>query len=96
MPVTDTRSRRELGGIPRAEYVIHVVATGFHMAACALALASRPLAAWSGETITDALPQFVVTMGMLAVPAAVAMAIAHVALLHPKIAGLLPAATGRS
>lgn len=35
----ETESRRDLGGIPRAEYVVHVVANTLHTAAMTLALA---------------------------------------------------------
>ncbi|HSI06356.1 MAG: hypothetical protein ACAI38_01065 [Myxococcota bacterium] len=92
----EDHSRRDLGGIPRAEYIIHVVATGFHMAACALALASRPLAAWASDTAPADLPAVVMTIGQLAIPTSIALALAHFALLHPRVAALLPAATGRS
>jgi hypothetical protein len=43
----ERRSRLSLGGLPHAEYVVHVIANGLHAVALALAFASRPPDAWS-------------------------------------------------
>jgi hypothetical protein len=44
---TEATSRSRFGGLAPAEYQIHVVANGLHGIALALALASRPVSAWS-------------------------------------------------
>jgi hypothetical protein len=43
----EATSRRRFGGLEPAEYQIHVAANGLHGIALALALASRPMSAWS-------------------------------------------------
>ena len=45
--LAEARSRRRFGGLSAAEYQVHVLANGMHGIALALALASRPLSAWS-------------------------------------------------
>lgn len=84
----ESASRRDLGGIPRAEYIIHVVATGLHASSCALGLASRPLGAWTGELVAVELPASVVVSAQVACVMAAGAAALHFALLHPRIAGL--------
>lgn len=45
--IVERRSRARLGGLPHAEYMIHVGANGLHTVAMALALALRPLEQWT-------------------------------------------------
>jgi hypothetical protein len=40
-------SRSVWGGLPRGEYLIHLLATGLHFAALALALGNLPVTAWA-------------------------------------------------
>ena len=82
-------SRRDLGGLPRYEYLIHVVATGLHSGAEALAIVAW-LAIdlrWAGDRVTPVglSPVFHSISSFLLVVAAV-VASAHVALLHPGFA----------
>lgn len=80
----ETTSRRRFGGLSAAEYQIHVAANGLHAVALALALASRPAAAWrlDGSALAwSSLPT--IAQGLVAalwVAAAIA-AVQHVALL---------------
>jgi hypothetical protein len=48
--VAERTSRIKMGGVPHAEYMIHVVANGLHAVAVALALASLPAAAWTAAS----------------------------------------------
>jgi hypothetical protein len=80
----EATSRRRFGGLSPAEYQIHVVANGLHGVALALALASRPAAAWSldaSRLLPSALP--VVAQGLVGVLwlASAVAALQHVALL---------------
>ena len=43
----EATSRRRFGGLSAEEYQIHIAANGLHSVALALALASRPVDAWS-------------------------------------------------
>jgi hypothetical protein len=45
--LSETESRRSLGGLGRGEYALHVVLVAVHAAATALVLAARPAEAWS-------------------------------------------------
>ncbi len=45
--LSERDSRAALGGLGRGEYALHVALASLHAAALALALAARPLAAWS-------------------------------------------------
>jgi hypothetical protein len=81
----EQRSRVRLGGIPHAEYVIHVLANGLHAVSLALALASAPASAWSVSGVSLArsplpLPARCVAAVLLLVVAVTA--VQHVLLLH--------------
>ena len=83
-------ARAKMGGLSRFEYVVHVAASVVHGGMIALALASRPVAAWSldaesgwGVYLTHG--AFVVEWIL---PGAVFLAVAHFALLHPKARAL--------
>lgn len=80
----EATSRGRFGGLSAAEYQIHVVANGLHGVALALALASRPIDAWSRATSAveaSSLPSAVLwALGILWIAAAAA-AVQHVALL---------------
>lgn len=82
----EPESRRTFGGIPPVEYAIHVVASALHAAACALALASRPLEAWSSSEASVVIPAAVGTIAGLIWPGAVLLALVHFVLLIPRFA----------
>ncbi len=79
-------SRRELGALSRGEYLVHVVATTLHSGAIALALASWPAEAWLLEPFAETTPQpWVAMLARLATFGAIAIALLHVALMHPRV-----------
>ena len=45
--LVEKKAREKLGGMSSVEALIHVMATGFRMAALALVISQKPLAAWS-------------------------------------------------
>jgi hypothetical protein len=80
----EATSRRIFGGLSAAEYQIHVAANGLHGIALALALASRPAAAWSLEPSAltgSSLPVAVQALVGLLFAAAAVAAVQHVALI---------------
>lgn len=80
----EASSRRMLGGLSAAEYQIHVAANGMHGVALALALASRPAAAWELDVSTvvwSTLPGTVAALVGVLLLAATVAATQHVALL---------------
>lgn len=85
----EATSRRRFGGLSPAEYQIHVAANGLHGIALALALASRPVSAWSGSCSLEAssLPFAVLTLLAVLWLGSAAAAIQHVALLLGKERG---------
>lgn len=83
---SEEQSRRALGGIPPAEYRIHVVAATLHAIGLTLAFAARPASAWHPMTsAAEPLPADVVRLGMIIVPGAIALGLLHLALLQPTI-----------
>ncbi|HEX8999432.1 MAG TPA: hypothetical protein VGB07_06005 [Blastocatellia bacterium] len=56
--LVENRSRAKLGGLSTGEYAIHVNATGLRIAAVALALAAKPVAAWSLDSPSLIEPDF--------------------------------------
>jgi hypothetical protein len=78
----EPQSRAGLGGLPRGEYLVHILAVTVHAAALSLALIGRlagelppelPALAWGG----------VIGSGLVGA--------LHLALMHPRSARLLPA-----
>lgn len=83
----EATSRRRFGGLSAAEYQIHVGANGLHGVGLALALASRPTAAWSldvSSVTASTLPLLAQALvAMLWLASAVA-AVQHVVLLSRR------------
>jgi hypothetical protein len=79
----ENASRARLGGLPRAEYFMHIVVCMMHAASLALVLSDRPAAAWSANAPMLLEPiawngwcWAIVILGAIAVP----LGILHVAL----------------
>jgi hypothetical protein len=80
----EATSRETLGGLSAAEYQIHVAANGMHGVALALALASRPVAAWGLDASAvepSTLPGIATALLSLLLLSATIAAIQHVVLL---------------
>ena len=79
-------SRSALGGLPRSEYLVHIVATTLHSGAIALAFVSWPLAAWMGTAFPIPHPANAVRWAATALAAgATLIGLLHIALLHPSL-----------
>jgi hypothetical protein len=78
--LAERASRASLGGLSSAEYAVHVVLVTLRAAAVALALASRPAAAWSLDAayVIGAHPQLIATLVHQLVPGAITAAGLHV------------------
>ena len=50
--IAEGDSRKNLGGLPHKEYVVHVIANTLHYLAIALILVSKPLSAWELDAQT--------------------------------------------
>jgi hypothetical protein len=85
--LVERRSRARWGGIPHAEYMVHVAANALHAVGLALAFASRPASSWSltASYQSSRLPAVLqwVTVGLVA-GAAVA-GIQHLLLLRSSL-----------
>jgi hypothetical protein len=81
----ETDSRASLGGLSRAEYMLHMVIMLLRGAATALALGAAPSEAWAlaSPSIRGPLPEFAAFVGWQAMPGAVLMTVAHVWLCTP-------------
>jgi hypothetical protein len=81
--IEENASRREIGGLPRGEYALHIVLVTLRASVVALALALRPGWAWSISAHGSASPAlaWLGEVSMQFVPGAVIVALVHVALL---------------
>ena len=70
----ENASRSELGGMPTAEYLVHVISASFHSAAVALAIAFW----WEPRAVE--LPALVRDGGLLLIASALPVALLHVVL----------------
>ncbi len=76
-------NRTFMGGLPKWEYVIHLFANGFHFAAIALVLASKPLALWSLESswlTPSSYPMGLQWFAENLLPGAILLAVLHIVL----------------
>lgn len=80
----ETASRRAIGGLLRSEYLIHVVATALHSGAEVLAVAAWALAGTGGAAFAIGSPVFAKALASLLLPIAIASALLHAMLLHPR------------
>ncbi len=78
--LAERASRASLGGLSSAEYAVHVVLITLRAAAVALALASRPAAAWSLDAphVLGSHPETIAFLVNQLVPGAVVAAALHV------------------
>jgi hypothetical protein len=83
-------SRASLGGLSTGEYSIHVAATIFKVGSFAFLFASKPLAAWdlSSPVVLDAYGTMAEMMAMQVMIGSGLVGLLHLALLHPRIAGI--------
>jgi hypothetical protein len=80
-------SRASLGGLSREEYVAHVLAITTRVAAVALALAAKPLAAWSVSSplvLGAEYPAWVAFVGEQMLFGSVVVGALHLWLMRPK------------
>ncbi|MBX7221070.1 MAG: hypothetical protein K1Y36_14070 [Blastocatellia bacterium] len=82
----ENQSRASLGGLSSTEYAIHVVTMTLHTVAISLALAARPLAAWSLTAPLEIGPQvsFSTWVALQMLPGNLLIGILHVWLMQPK------------
>jgi len=83
----EKESRAKLGGISPPEGVVHVLATGFRMAALAFSLSAKPADAWSWASATQLsseLPMYMQAAGYLMLTSSVVGAWSHIALLRSE------------
>ncbi len=80
--LSESDSRRSLGGLGRGEYALHVVLVAVHAAATALVLAARPATAWSmsAPNMLGAWPGSVSMLLAGPIVGGIAVAALHVAL----------------
>lgn len=90
-------SRRNLGGLPHREYMIHVVANALHFLAVGLVLFARPAGSWAwnaGDLGVRPGFELVYWTGQFFLGGAIFLFLAHLALMHTKVqrafARLLP------
>jgi hypothetical protein len=78
----ERESRRDLGGLPPSESVVHFVATTFHSSGSVLAMLSWPFSAWvfAPGVLAPAPPETLSLLAKLLLPGAVAVALLHVVL----------------
>jgi hypothetical protein len=93
----EKRSRASIGGVSSAEAVVHVMATGFRMAALAFILSAKPLSAWSlssASIIDRAVPTYITLAGYVMFACSFVGACSHIWLLRAP--GGVWSAAGRS
>jgi hypothetical protein len=80
--ISERASRSDLGGVSRGELALHVAAMATRTLATILALASRPLEAWSlsSPPVLGAYPVWIGSVVGAMVPGAILVAAAHVVL----------------
>lgn len=87
---SENDSRASLGGLSTGEYALHVVLTILKVASFAFMFASKPIAAWDVASPVS-LGSYGWMGEMMALKVAIgsgAVAILHVALLHPRVASI--------
>lgn len=82
----ENQSRASLGGLSSGEYAVHVVNMTLHTVAITLALAARPLSAWSLTSPFEIGPQisFSTWVAVQALPGNALIGLLHLWLMHPK------------
>jgi hypothetical protein len=83
--LVEKRSRAAIGGVSSAEAVVHVMATGFRMAALAFIVSAKPLSAWSlssASIVDQPMPLYIVLAGYVMLASSFFGACGHIWLLR--------------
>lgn len=87
--VAEGDSRRNLGGLPHREYIVHVVANTLHYVALALILVAKPIEAWSPESpveLSREFPEITTLVAKNLIPGVALLTLAHILLMNKKFA----------
>lgn len=87
--VVEGDSRRNLGGLPHLEYIVHVVANTLHYVALALILVAKPLEAWGPKSPVELSREFPEITSVIAtnlIPCVALLTLAHILLMNKKFA----------
>lgn len=93
-------SRAFMGGLPRWEYILHLMVNGFHFASIAVFLVIKLRLSSTGVSIVrdfEAAPYYSVftTVAAQLIPGAVLLGLLHIALLFPKLARFVESLSAR-
>lgn len=92
--IAEKDSRRNLGGLPHNEYIVHVIANTLHYVALALILVSKPLSSWELDasiTIGREYPRFTELVAFNLIPGVALLVFFHFLLMNKKVADLFDA-----
>lgn len=78
----ERRSREKIGGLSSGEYFLHVMLITSRVAAISLALASKPIEAWSTNVYFSPYPETMKFIISQLIPGAVIIAILHIVLIY--------------
>jgi hypothetical protein len=88
--VAEEDSRKNLGGLPHKEYIIHVIANALHYIAIALILVAKPSPSWdldSPALIGRVFPEFTQLVALNLIPGVALMVLFHIVLMNKRAAG---------
>ena len=87
--IAEEDSRKNLGGLPHNEYIVHVIANTLHYVAIALILVAKPLSSWELDapiTIGREFPRFTELVAFNLIPGVAVMVLFHFILMNKKVA----------
>ncbi len=92
--IAEKDSRRNLGGLPHTEYIVHVIANTLHYVALALILVSKPLSSWelnAPVTIDREFPRFTELVAQNLIPGVALLVLFHLLLMNKKVTDIFDA-----
>lgn len=92
--VAEGDSRKNLGGLPHKEYMVHMIANTLHFISIALILVAKPASAWGWDapvTIAREFPSLTEEVAFNLMPGVALMVLLHLLLMNKKAAALFDA-----
>lgn len=89
--IAEGDSRRNLGGLPHKEYIVHVIANSLHFISLALIMVAKPLTYWSPDAalhLNRNFPAFTELVAQNLIPGVALLTLFHVILMNKKAAAI--------
>ena len=85
--ISEEDSRKNLGGLPHREYMVHVIANALHFTSVALIIVAKPMEYWNFDApqyLSRNFPEFTHMVALNLIPGVALLVLFHIILMNKK------------